>query len=128
MVTREINTFATRQGETQRKRPRTLHKAGEAMAAIINISDELREHYETVLKTRDAVLEEPTSSGSEMAAVLRVTTDLIKELARIQTAVYSAESLSVIQQAIINALDEADMTTKMRVLEALERHLENINE
>jgi hypothetical protein len=98
------------------------------MAAIINISDELREHYETVLKTRDAVLEEPTSSGSEMAAVLRVTTDLIKELARIQTAVYSAESLSVIQQAIINALDEADMTTKMRVLEALERHLENINE
>jgi hypothetical protein len=95
---------------------------------LIDISEHLHEHYETVLRTRDAVLAEPTSSGSEMAAVLRVTTDLIRELAKVQLGVYNSETIAVIQQAIINALDESSMETKMKVLEALERHLEKINE
>lgn len=97
------------------------------MAAIINVSDELKDHYEVVLRTRDSVLAEPTSSGSEMAAVLRVTTDLIRELAKIQTDVYNAETISVIQQCILEALAEAAPEVKLKVIEALERHLEQVS-
>lgn len=95
---------------------------------MIEVSTELLEHYKVVLDTRDAVLAEPTSSGSEMAAVLRVTTELIKELARTQLEIYNSETIAIIQQAIINALVEADINTKNKVLEALERHLEQVRE
>ena len=89
----------------------------------IDVSDELNEHYELIKGAAKAAVEDPDESASSKASMLNATTSILKELAKIQTELFSSSLISQLQYAIVEALEEHDQEFKDKVIEILERRL-----
>lgn len=98
-----------------------------AKKVLISISEELKEHYDVVIDTRDKVLNDADETGGAKASVLNATTSILKDLAKIQLELYNSDTIAQIRQAIFNALEEASPAFKKRVLDLLQTHLEQVD-
>jgi len=88
---------------------------------LVDISTELNSHFDLVKQHRDATLS--NGEDRDIAAALRVTSDLIKDLIKMQAEVVNMNMILALQQEVITALQETDPETADRVLKALERRL-----
>ncbi len=88
---------------------------------LIDINQELSSHFEKVRDHRDLVLE--SGEDKDRAAALRVTSDLIKDLVKIQESVVNMGMINTLQQEVITALQETSPEIADRVLKALEKRL-----
>lgn len=74
----------------------------------IDLERELIEHYKRCREAAEAaqlqLLNGETTAGA--AAVLTATTGALKELARLQTELYNAERVKVLERAIIHVLKQ----------------------
>lgn len=92
---------------------------------LIDVGKELAEHYKKVLDTQEEILSDgPT--GSEAAAVLNATTRIIQQMAAIQQDLYNSRRIAVLQQAIVEALADADIEVRNRVLDLMEEKLSRL--
>jgi hypothetical protein len=89
----------------------------------IDVGEELNEHYQAVIRTRDDLIDNPDVKGSEKAALLNATTTIIRELAKMQTDLYNSGRIALLQQAIIEALKEVDPALQSRTMAILEEKL-----
>jgi hypothetical protein len=96
------------------------------MPVFIDVGKELGDHYEAVVRTRDTILEDFDTSGQEKSAILNATTTIIRELAKLQDDLYQSSLIAKLQDAIVEALEEADPEFKDRVLRILEERLERL--
>ena len=88
---------------------------------LIDISAELSDHFQKIKEHRDSVIN--NGEDKDIAAALRVTSDIIKDLVKMQETVVNMEMIIALQQEIITALKESSPEVAQRVLDALERRL-----
>lgn len=93
---------------------------------LVNVSQELNEHFQAIKTARDAILENSEASGQEKSSIINSTTTAIKELSRIQTELYNSGTIAKIQQAVVNVLGETGLGLKEEFLERLGNKLEEI--
>lgn len=105
-----------------------LHKQDDELYDVrVSVSKELSEHYQKILDMRDRVLNDPESENKDITAILVATTNIIKELAKIQADLYNSEKFAVLQQIIVNTLKEVDKDLQKKVVARLEERLEDIS-
>ncbi len=92
---------------------------------LIDISDELADHYQIVKTAAQAAVDDPNESGTSKSALLNATTTILKELAKVQQDLYNSSSIAKLQAAIINCLSDYDQDFKDKVVKELERKLAN---
>jgi ribosomal protein S4 len=92
---------------------------------LIDISDELADHYQIVKTAAQAAVDDPNESGTSKSALLNATTTILKELAKVQQDLYNSSSIARLQAAIIESLHEASPELKDNVLRILERRLQS---
>ena len=88
---------------------------------LVDISKELEEHFELVKQHRDNTIN--NGEDKDIAAALRVCSDMIKDLIKMQAEVVNMNMINTLQQEVITALREVDHETADKVLKALERRL-----
>ena len=88
---------------------------------LVDISKELEEHFELVKQHRDNTIN--NGEDKDIAAALRVCSDMIKDLIKMQAEVVNMNMINTLQQEVIAALLEVDHETADKVLKALERRL-----
>lgn len=96
------------------------------MEILVDVGAELREQYDATIRTRDDLIEDPDVKGSEKAQILNTTTTIIRELAKIQMDLYNSGRIALLQQAIVEALKEADLAFQNKVLALLEEKLSRL--
>jgi hypothetical protein len=69
----------------------------------INLEDEIIERYKQALLILEAAHKEPVG---QRASMLRVTTDILKDLVKTKTALYNAERLIVLENTLISVLQD----------------------
>ena len=102
------------------------HTIVEEDVVFISIGKELKDHYDITLATRDEVLADYEATGNAKAAILNATAAAIRDLAKLQLEIYNSDTIARIQQAIINALQEASPELKDKVVNLIEKHLERV--
>ena len=86
----------------------------------ISVSKELADHYNKIITRRDEILESDVVKEQVVVSILTATTQILRDLSKIQEEVYNAEKYAVFQQAVISVLkDESDELVE-RVLNKIE--------
>jgi hypothetical protein len=93
----------------------------------VSVSKELADHYEKVIEMRDRIINSDVSSGQEISSILTTTTNLIKELGKIQKDLYTSEKFAILTQIIVDELREMDPKMCSRVVNRLEARFEEIS-
>lgn len=88
---------------------------------LVDISTELNEHFAKVKEHRDNTIN--NGEDRDIAAALRVCSDMIAQLIKMQAEVVNMNMILALQQEVIAALQETDPETADKVLKALERRL-----
>lgn len=88
---------------------------------LIDINKELSDHFTLVKQHRDNTLN--SGDDKDIAAALRVCSDLIKDLVKMQESVVNMTAILALQQEVVAALRESSQEVSDRVLKALERRL-----
>lgn len=86
----------------------------------ISVSRELADHYNKIITRRDKVLEEDNEKEQVVVAILSATTQILRDLSKLQEDVYNAEKFAVFQQAVIAVLKEEGDDVVERVLKKIE--------
>ena len=92
----------------------------------ISVSTELKDHYQKIIQKRDEILDSEMAEDKDVAAILRVTTDILKEFVKLQETAYNAEKFAVLQQIIIDTLKEESPTLQNKVLRRFEQRIEEL--
>jgi Rps23 Pro-64 3,4-dihydroxylase Tpa1-like proline 4-hydroxylase len=94
----------------------------------ISVSAELKEHYEMIIKQRNETLDSQVAEDRDKAAILRVTSDILKDLVKIQEQAFNAEKFAILQQVVITVLKDYDAEIHRKVVELFEEQLKNVQE
>ena len=94
----------------------------------ISVSAELKEHYSKIIEQRNGILESEVSEDRDKAAILRVTSDILKDLVKIQEQAYNSEKFAILQQVVITVLKDYDAEIHRKVVELFEEQLKNVQE
>lgn len=93
---------------------------GDAVDVRISVSEELQEHYKSIIKMRDDIVGDIDSPPSQVIAILRLVTDMIKEFAKIQEGLYNSETTAMLQQAIVETLKNSNKKVYKEVMKAFD--------
>lgn len=94
---------------------------------LINISQELSDHYDMVKKAASDAINDEDVSPNGRAALLNATTAILKELSKIQQELYNSSLIAQLKSSIVEALEEASPEVKERVIKILERRLSQLS-
>jgi len=94
----------------------------------ISVSAELKEHYSKIIEQRNVILESEVSEDRDKAAILRVTSDILKDLVKIQEQAYNSEKFAILQQVVITVLKDYDTEVHRKVVELFEEVRKNVQE
>ena len=86
----------------------------------ISVSKELADHYKKIITRRDKILDEDNEKEQVVVSILSATTQILRDLSKLQEEVYNAETFAVFQQAVIAVLKEEDEALVERVLIKIE--------
>ena len=86
----------------------------------ISVSKELAAHYDLILQRRDDLLQDANAEDKDINTILNTTTNIIRDLAKIQQELYNSEKFAILQQIIIEELKLCDPELQEKVLQALE--------
>lgn len=86
----------------------------------ISVSKELADHYNKIIDRRDSILGSNGVKEQVVVAILSATTQILRDLSKLQEEVYNAETFAVFQQAVIAILKEEDTDLVERVLKKIE--------
>jgi len=90
---------------------------------LINISDELADHYQLVKQAARDAVDDANETGAAKSALLNATTTILKELARVQQELFNSSNIAILQATIVSCLSDCDQNFKDKVVEELERRL-----
>ena len=93
----------------------------------VPISEELHDHFERIKQMADAALADPDESAAGKAAAMNSVTAIIKNLTTMQESLFNSERISLLQDAIVEALEEESMELKDRVIKLLEEKLATLS-
>ena len=96
--------------------------------ATINvpISEELHDHFQRVKNLATAAIADEEESAAGKATTMNVVTAMLKELTKMQEILYTTERIAMLQDAVFEALEEADPELKEKVMVLLEEKLETL--
>jgi len=92
----------------------------------ISVPSELFEHYNKIIAKRDELLDSGTAEDRDVAAMLRVTTEILKDFTKLQEQAYNAEKFAVLQQIVIMTLKEESEELAQKVIRAFEEKINDL--
>jgi len=93
-------------------------------SVMVDVGEALRDQFDAVIRTRNSIIDDYDSSGSEKAAILNATTTILKDMEKLQKDLYNSGTIARLQGAILEALEEETPEFKARVVKILEEKLE----
>ncbi len=93
------------------------------MIVKLDVSQELYDHFDRVKNLAEYALEDEEESAAGKAATMNAVTAILKDLTKMQDSLHTSAKIALLQDAIIEALEEASTELKTKTIEILERKL-----
>ncbi len=85
----------------------------------ISVSRELADHYNKIIERRDSILEADNEKEQVVVSILSATTQILRDLSKLQEDVYNAEKFAIFQQSVIAVLKEENADIVERVIKKI---------